>query len=118
MTVGLLETCPTVYPSPSLIWFNDLIHLERGYSGNKPMFESEELSTTFLYLDQGKLHKAAKDHKLLPAFKAAQLCTKISSEILFIQCVCTAIYKCTVYVCDLCMHTCSRDKCRPQAWLT
>lgn len=82
------------------------------------MFESEELSTTFLYLDQGKLHKAAKDHKLLPAFKAAQLCTKISSEILFIQCVCTAIYNCTVYVCDLCMHTCSRDKCRPQAWLT
>lgn len=33
------------------IWFIGLIHLERGYTGNKPIFEFEGLSTTLLYLD-------------------------------------------------------------------
>lgn len=50
---------------PFTIWFTGLIHLERSYTGNKPIFEFEELSTALLYLDQGKQHKALQDHKLL-----------------------------------------------------
>ncbi len=50
---------------PFTIWFTGLIHLEQSYTGNKPIFEFEELSTTLLYLDQGNQHKALQDHKLL-----------------------------------------------------
>ncbi len=97
---GYCRVALTVYPIT--IWFTGLIHVEQSYTGNKPIFEFEELSTTLLYLDQGKQHKAVQDHKRL---SAAQLLTDISFEILalFIHCICTNIQGYSVFVC-LCTH--------------
>lgn len=53
---------------PFTIWFTGLIHLEQGNTGNKPILEVEQSSTTSLYLDQGK----QQDDRLPFACKAPQ----------------------------------------------